>query len=51
MTSGDIRNAVSGGSVRVDGTVIHDAREIVAISENGILLEMGKKKAKRIFMK
>lgn len=50
-TGGDIRNAISGGSVRVDGTVIHDAREIVAISENGILLEMGKKKAKRIFLK
>lgn len=50
-TSWDIRNAVSGGSVRVDGVVIHDAREIVAISENGILLEMGKKKAKRIFLK
>ena len=50
-TGGDIRNAISGGSVRVNSEVISDAKQIIDISSNGILLEMGKKKAKRIFVK
>ena len=50
-TGGDIRNAISGGSVRVNSEVISDAKQIIDISSDGILLEMGKKKAKRIFVK
>ena len=50
-TGGDIRNAVAGGSVRVDGRVVTDSKEIITIAQNGILFEMGKKKAKRIFVK
>ena len=50
-TAGDIRNAISHGSVRVDGHVIADAKEIITIGATGILLEMGKKKSKKIFIK
>lgn len=50
-TSGDIRNAISGGSVRVDGETITDSKQIISIPGSGILLEMGKKKAKKIFIK
>lgn len=50
-TGGDIKNAISGGSVRVNGEVIDDAKKMIKIAENGILLEMGKKKAKRIVKK
>lgn len=47
-TSGDVRNALAGKSVRVDGVVIEDAKHLVAISSEGVLVEMGKKKAKRV---
>lgn len=50
-TGGDIKNAISGGSVRIDGEVIDDSKKIIKISENGILLEMGKKKSKKVFKK
>jgi tyrosyl-tRNA synthetase len=47
-TSGDVRNALSGKSVRVDGVVIEDPRHLVTITADGVFVEMGKKKAKRV---
>ena len=47
-TSGDVRNALSGKSVRIDGVVIEDAKHLVTITADGVLVEMGKKKAKRV---
>ncbi len=49
-TSGDVRNALSGKSVRVDGVVVEDPKQLVAITNDGTLVEMGKKKAKRVFI-
>lgn len=49
-TSWDVRNALAGNSIRVDGVVIADAKFIVHISPDGALVEMGKKKAKRVFL-
>ncbi len=49
-TSGDVRNALAGKSVRVDGEVIEDPKYLVKISSDGTLVEMGKKKAKRVFI-
>lgn len=47
-TSGDVRNALAGKSVRVDGVVIEDAKHLVTLTADGVLVEMGKKKAKRV---
>ncbi|MBS9783979.1 tyrosine--tRNA ligase [Candidatus Gracilibacteria bacterium] len=47
-TSGDVRNAVSGGSVRLDGEKIEDIRQEVTLSNEQKLLQMGKKKAVRV---
>lgn len=49
-TSWDVRNALAGKSVRVDGVIIEDPKELVAITTEGTLIEMGKKKAKRVFL-
>jgi len=49
-TSGDVRNALTGKSVRVDGVIIEDSKYLVTISPDGTLVEMGKKKAKRVFL-
>lgn len=49
-TSGDIRNAISGGSVRIDGAVMIDARQVVVLSKDPVLVEMGKKRAKRVYV-
>ncbi|MDD2693876.1 MAG: tyrosine--tRNA ligase [Candidatus Gracilibacteria bacterium] len=49
-TSGDVRNALAGNSVRVNGEVITDPKFLVTISPEGTLVEMGKKKAKRVFL-
>lgn len=50
-TSGDVRNALSGGSVRVDGVVITDSKTLISLStDTEILIEIGKKKAKRVVM-
>ena len=49
-TSGDVRNALAGKSVRVDGVIIEDPKHLVNISSDGTLVEMGKKKAKRVFL-
>lgn len=49
-TSWDVRNALAGNSVRVDGVVLTDPKFIVTISSDGTLIEMGKKKAKRVFL-
>jgi hypothetical protein len=34
----------------VDGVVIEDSKYLVTISSEGTLVEMGKKKAKRVFI-
>lgn len=49
-TSWDVRNALAGNSVRVNGEVITDPKFLVTISPEGTLVEMGKKKAKRVFL-
>jgi ribosomal protein S4 len=49
-TSGDVRNALSGNSVRVNGEIITDPKYLVTLSKEEILIEMGKKKAKRLFI-
>ncbi len=49
-TSGDARNALVGKSVRVDGIIMEDPKHLVIISPDGTLVEMGKKKAKRVFI-
>jgi tyrosyl-tRNA synthetase len=49
-TSGDVRNALTGKSVRIDSEVIEDPKYLVKISSDGTLVEMGKKKAKRVFI-
>ncbi len=49
-TSGDVWNAVSGGSVRLDGEKIDDMRQEVTLSDEPQLLQMGKKKAVRIVL-
>ncbi len=49
-TSGDVRNALAGKSVRVDGVVIEDAKHLVTLTADGVLVEMGKKKAKRVIL-
>ncbi len=48
-TSWDVRNALTGKSVRVDGIIVEDPKQFVAITSEGTLVEMGKKKAKRVF--
>ncbi len=49
-TSWDVRNALAGKSVRVDGIIIEDPKYLVALSSGATLVEMGKKKAKRVFI-
>jgi tyrosyl-tRNA synthetase len=49
-TSWDVRNALSGNSIRVNEEIITDAKFLVSISPEGTLIEMGKKKAKRVFL-
>lgn len=49
-TSGDVRNALAGNSVRVDSTVVTNPKFLVQLSSEGVLIEMGKKKAKRVFL-
>lgn len=49
-TSGDVRNALAGNSIRVDRNVVTDPKFLVTISEKWTLIEMGKKKAKRVFV-
>ena len=49
-TSWDVRNALAGNSVRVNGEVVTDPKFLVTISSEATLVEMGKKKAKRVFI-
>lgn len=49
-TSGDVRNALAGKSVRVDGVVIEDSKYLVTLTPDGVLVEMGKKKAKKVIL-
>jgi hypothetical protein len=44
-----VRNALSGNSVRIDGGVVTDPKMEILFQEKGILIEMGKKKAKRLY--
>jgi hypothetical protein len=36
--------------VRIDGVVIEDAKHLVTLTADGVLVEMGKKKAKRVIL-
>lgn len=49
-TSWDVRNALAGNSVRVNGEIITDPKYLVVLSSKATLIEMGKKKAKRVFL-
>ncbi len=49
-TSGDVRNALSGNSIRVNGEIITDPKYPVTLNQEGVLIQMGKKKAKRVFL-
>ena len=49
-TSGDVRNALAGNSIRINDETITDAKFLVSISPEGTLIEMGKKKAMRVFI-
>mgnify|MGYP002776100374 FL=1 len=49
-TWGDFRNAISGKSIKVNWEVINDIKYIVKISSEWTLIQMGKKKAKRVFL-
>lgn len=51
-TTGDIRNALSGGSVRVDNETVSDIKKKVFLStEKGTIIQMGKKKFRNVFSK
>jgi tyrosyl-tRNA synthetase len=43
-----VKNSLSGNSVRINGEVITDPKYMVKIQQEWILIEMGKKKAKRV---
>jgi tyrosyl-tRNA synthetase len=47
-TSGDARNAISWKSVKINGKIIEDPMYLVPITKEWTLVEMGKKKAKRV---
>lgn len=49
-TTGDMKNALTGKSVRINGEVIIDPKYMVKIPQEWILVEMGKKKAKRVVL-
>ena len=49
-TTGDVKNALAGKSVRINGEVITDPKYMVKIPQEWILVEMGKKKAKRVVL-
>jgi tyrosyl-tRNA synthetase len=49
-TTGDIKNALVGGSIRVNNEVISDSKLIISLSsEKGVLIQMGKKKFRNVF--
>ncbi|EKD44247.1 MAG: hypothetical protein ACD_71C00196G0001, partial [uncultured bacterium (gcode 4)] len=50
-TAWDARNAVNGGSVKVGWEVIKDDRFEVKIPKNGVIIQMGKKKFRNVFLK
>lgn len=49
-TSWDVKNALAWKSIRINGEIIEDAKHLVILSSEWILIEMGKKKAKRVFL-
>jgi hypothetical protein len=49
-TSGDIKNALSWNSVRVDWKIITDPKFRVNLTKEWVLVELGKKKAKRVIL-
>ncbi len=49
-TSGDVKNALSGNSVRLNWVIVTDAKFLVKLTSEPVLLEMGKKKAVRVFL-
>ncbi|MBC7503772.1 tyrosine--tRNA ligase [Candidatus Gracilibacteria bacterium] len=53
QTTGEVKNAVVGESVKIDGETMSDPYASVSIGSEGILIEIGKKvtkKAKRVFL-
>ncbi|OIP54109.1 tyrosine--tRNA ligase [Candidatus Gracilibacteria bacterium CG2_30_37_12] len=51
-TTGDVKNALSGGSIRVNNEVVSDSKMMISLSsEKGILIQMGKKKFRNVFLK
>lgn len=51
-TTGDVRNAIAGGSVKVNGEVVTDMKQSITLSkETGTIIQMGKKKFKNVFTK
>lgn len=49
-TSGDVRNALAGKSIRVNGAVVEDPKYMICITPEWVLIEMWKKKAKKIVL-
>lgn len=51
-TTGDVRNALGAGSVKVGGEVVSDIKQIVKLSQDhGVIVQMGKKKFRNVFGK
>ena len=49
-TTGDVQNAIAGKSIRVNGLVIEDSKYLIYRELEWTLVEMGKKKSKRVFI-
>ena len=51
-TTGDARNGVSGGGVRVNGEVVNSIEHVVRLSASmGVVIQSGKKKFTLVFGK
>lgn len=51
-TTGDVRNALSGGSIRINNEAVSDIKMTISLSsEKGTVVQMGKKKFRNVFLK
>ena len=51
-TTGDVKNAIIGGSIRVNNEVVSDSKMMIQLSSHqGVIVQMGKKKFRNVFMK
>lgn len=50
-TTGDARNGISGGGVKVDGNVIDDLEAVIPLTKDGTVIQAGKKKFCLVFSK